>query len=88
MLSKASKTMGADPDTVSRLKQMQEDDEDEEEAGTKDKGSTRKDEGKTRNDTVKYSDEEDDEHGMSREDLQVCRACARERGCCLLVLLQ
>ena len=37
---------------------------------------------------VLSSDEEDDEHGMSREDLQVCRACARERRCCLLVLLQ
>ena len=61
--------MGADPETLSRLKQMQVDDEDEEGAETKDKGSKRKD--KTRNDTVKYSDEEDEDSGLSQEDLQV-----------------
>ena len=69
-----SKTMGADPQTISRLRQMQEEGEEEEETtAVKAKGS--KEKGATKPDTVKYSDEEDEGTGMSKEDLQVDVIC-------------
>jgi len=70
-----SKTMGADPETISRLRQMQEEGEEEEEesAVVKTKGGRLK--GVTEPDTVKYSDEEDEGTRMSKEDLQVHVIC-------------
>jgi hypothetical protein len=54
---------------------MQEEGEEEEEETTAVKAKGSKEEGATKPDTVKYSDEEDEGTGMSKEDLQVDVIC-------------